>query len=71
MPPLYSLSFVLNQWVTFKLLQLEIQGLDMMLRLAYFVTHVWGQVAIIRKTVELLDYFVTSIVHVFPMGKYC
>jgi hypothetical protein len=33
-------------------------------RIVYSVTRLRGQAAIIRKTVELLDYLITSIVHV-------
>ena len=33
-------------------------------RIVYFVTRLYGYVAIVRKTIELLDYFFASIVHV-------
>ena len=36
-------------------------------RIVYFVTRLRGQAAIIRETVELLDYLITSIFHVFPL----
>lgn len=42
----------------------ELQLLDMSHRIVNFVTRLRGQATIIRKTVELLDYFITSIVHV-------
>ena len=45
-------------------MQFVLQCPDMPRRIVYFVTRLYGYIAVIRKTIELLDYFFTSIVHV-------
>ena len=45
-------------------LQFVLQCPNMPRRIVYFVTRLYGYVAVSRKTIELLDDFFTSIVHV-------
>jgi hypothetical protein len=52
--------------------QLELQLLNMPYRIKDFVTHKRRKITIIRKTVKLLDYLITSIIHALSLiGKNC